>query len=198
MNDGKEVSRTVEARVSRALGSDSKRHLEVKIDTLGEENSIRKVKHAKARKTIRLSKLYSYGCMRPPASAEAQESQPVGGPGFSRVVFCNNSEKHRQKPFKYRDNYVSTTKYNVFTFLPKSLFEQFRRVANLYFLLTAALSLTPVSPFSPASLIAPLVFVVGVSMLKEALEDWKRFRQVICLLSPRMSTGTCCSLSPCL
>ncbi|KAJ0980415.1 hypothetical protein J5N97_008670 [Dioscorea zingiberensis] len=67
--------------------------------------------------------------------------------------------------------------YNFATFLPKALFEQFRRVANLYFLLAAALSLTPLAPFSPITAIAPLVLVVGISMAKEALEDWHRFMQ---------------------
>ena len=73
------------------------------------------------------------------------------------------------------------TKYNLVTFLPKSLFEQFRRVANLYFLFTIVLSITPLSPFSTASLIAPLVFVVGVSMAKEALEDWHQFLAGNCI-----------------
>jgi phospholipid-translocating ATPase len=41
----------------------------------------------------------------------------------------------------------------------------------------AGLSLTAVAPFSPVSMIAPLAFVVGISMLKEALEDWHRFAQ---------------------
>ncbi|KAK9093590.1 hypothetical protein Syun_028501 [Stephania yunnanensis] len=54
---------------------------------------------------------------------------------------------------------------------------QFRRVANLYFLLAAALSLTYWAPFSPESVVAPLVLVVGISMLKEGVEDWHRFMQ---------------------
>ena len=126
---------------------------------------------------IRLSKLYSYACVRPTV-VEGDDLVPLGGPGFSRVVFCNQPGRHKSKPFKYRDNYVSTTKYNVITFLPKALFEQFRRVANLYFLFTAALSLTPLTPFSATSVILPLAFVVGVSMLKEAIEDWRRYLQV--------------------
>ena len=36
---------------------------------------------------------------------------------------------------KYVGNSVSTTKYNIFTFLPKNLFEQFHRIANFYFLI---------------------------------------------------------------
>ncbi|KAL2632432.1 hypothetical protein R1flu_017118 [Riccia fluitans] len=123
---------------------------------------------------LRLSKLYTYAaCVRPGGTSD---EVPVGGPGFSRVVYCNDPEKH-VPPHKYRSNYVSTTKYNLITFFPKALFEQFRRVANLYFLLAAAISLTPVAPYSPASLIAPLVFVVGVSMIKEAVEDSRRFAQ---------------------
>jgi phospholipid-translocating ATPase len=62
-------------------------------------------------------------------------------------------------------------------FFPKALFEQFRRVANIYFLLAACLSASPISPFSALSMIAPLVFVVGLSMAKEALEDSRRFLQ---------------------
>ncbi len=129
---------------------------------------------------MRFSKLYTFGgCFKGTQSLRSSDQeQLLGGKGFSRVVFCNQTERHAVKPYKYRNNYVSTTKYNVLTFLPKALFEQFRRVANLYFLLAAALALTPVSPYSAASLIAPLVFVVGVSMCKEALEDWRRFRQV--------------------
>lgn len=33
-----------------------------------------------------------------------------------------------------QDNHIKTSKYNIFTFLPINLFEQFQRVANAYFL----------------------------------------------------------------
>ncbi|KAF8023103.1 hypothetical protein BT93_F0564 [Corymbia citriodora subsp. variegata] len=129
------------------------------------------------KKKIRWSKLYTFSCFRPPNADPVPIKSLIGGPGFSRVVFCNKPHLHRMKPHKYPSNYVSTTKYNVVTFLPRSLFEQFRRVANLYFLLAAVLSLTSLAPFTPPSLIIPLVFVVGISMLKEAVEDWHRFLQ---------------------
>ncbi|XP_024199378.1 probable phospholipid-transporting ATPase 5 [Rosa chinensis] len=130
------------------------------------------------KRKIRWSKLYSYGCFRPPHTLDSDPGQQLlGQPGFSRVVFCNEPQLHKAKPYKYPKNYVSTTKYNIVTFLPKALFEQFRRVANLYFLLAAVLSLNSFAPFNPISLIAPLVFVVGVSMIKEAVEDWHRFLQ---------------------
>ncbi|KAK9052922.1 hypothetical protein SSX86_029552 [Deinandra increscens subsp. villosa] len=136
-------------------------------------NVERKKKKSKGR--VKWSNLYTFSCFRPPAPASNRLD--FGQPGFTRVVFCNDSGKHKTKPYKYSGNDVTTTKYNVITFLPKSLFEQFRRVANLYFLLVAVLSVTSLAPFSPLSLIAPLVFVVGISMLKEGVEDWHRFIQ---------------------
>ncbi|BBN13471.1 hypothetical protein MPTK1_6g03760 [Marchantia polymorpha subsp. ruderalis] len=133
---------------------------------------------SRGKKRMRFSKLYTYtACVRP-GGGTTDEFPAGGGPEFSIVVFCNTPEKHFQQPaYKYKSNYVSTTKYNLITFLPKALFEQFRRVANLYFLLAGAISLTPVAPYSAASLIAPLLFVVGVSMIKEAVEDSRRFTQ---------------------
>ncbi|KAJ6853826.1 putative phospholipid-transporting ATPase 4 [Iris pallida] len=129
------------------------------------------------RERLRWSKLYSFSCVRPSVLSEPEAPQSLRGPGFSRTVHCNDPRAHRRKPLRYPGNYISTTKYNVLTFLPKAVFEQFRRVANIYFLLAAMLSLTPVAPFSAVSMIAPLAFVVGLSMAKEALEDWRRFMQ---------------------
>ncbi|OMO70467.1 Cation-transporting P-type ATPase [Corchorus capsularis] len=126
---------------------------------------------------VRWSNLYSFSCFRPSTLEPSAAQELIGQPGFSRVVFCNEPHLHRKKPYKYPYNNISTTKYNFLTFLPRALFEQFRRVANFYFLLGAVLSLVSLAPFSRASLIAPLLFVVGISMLKEAVEDWHRFLQ---------------------
>lgn len=150
----------------------------------------------------------------------------------------------------YRTNATSTTKYNVFTFLPKSLFEQYRRVragslrsvcpafcvssahvrllfltlctllagaapltahlphppavtsvqsmhhvshdaknhlnqtslplasqvANVYFTITAGLSLTPYSPVRAWTTFVPLGIVLGTSIIKEGIEDYKRYK----------------------
>lgn len=135
-------------------------------------------------KKIKWSNLYSFSCFMPNTNIDPDvttDEQPlIGQQGFSRVVFCNESQLHKvEKSFKYPSNYISTTKYNLVSYLPKALFEQFRRVANFYFLLAAVLSMTTsVAPVKPISLVAPLVFVVGISMLKEAVEDWYRFLQV--------------------
>jgi phospholipid-translocating ATPase len=83
--------------------------------------------------------------------------------------------------YNYGDNYVRTTKYTVATFLPKSLFEQFRRVANFYFLVVAILSFFPVAPYSAVSNVIPLLVVVSATMAKEFIEDFQRKKQVLFL-----------------
>ncbi|KAL0732595.1 hypothetical protein Bca4012_008804 [Brassica carinata] len=91
-----------------------------------------------------------------------------------RTVFCNDRDANL--PVRFKGNSISTTKYNVFTFLPKGLFEQFRRIANIYFLGISCLSMTPISPVNPITNVAPLTMVLLVSLIKEAFEDWKRFQ----------------------
>jgi len=63
------------------------------------------------------------------------------------------------------------------SFFPVSLYLQFTRVANIYFLVIAILqSLPVVSPLNPFSAIAPLVFVLTISMTREGLEDYFRYK----------------------
>uniref|UniRef100_A0A1D1Z7N5 Phospholipid-transporting ATPase n=2 Tax=Anthurium amnicola TaxID=1678845 RepID=A0A1D1Z7N5_9ARAE len=99
-----------------------------------------------------------------------------------RTIYCNDRDANL--PVKFKGNSISTTKYNVLTFLPKGLFEQFRRVANLYFLMISILSTTPISPVHPITNVVPLSLVLLVSLVKEAFEDWKR------LLNDRVINST--------
>ena len=81
------------------------------------------------------------------------------------------------QPRGFLDNSISTTKYNVLSFIPLNLFEQLRKISNFYFLTVMILSLIPgASPIAPASAVAPLVLVVAVSGAKDAYEDFKRHR----------------------
>ncbi|KAG0484211.1 hypothetical protein HPP92_008290, partial [Vanilla planifolia] len=97
------------------------------------------------RSKIHFRNLFSFDCGK---SSLQDEQSHIGGPGFSRVVFANDPERFEASNLKYDLNYVSTTKYTLATFLPKSLFEQFRRVANFYFLVTGCLAFTPLAPYS--------------------------------------------------
>ncbi|KAG7193218.1 aminophospholipid translocase [Scheffersomyces spartinae] len=77
--------------------------------------------------------------------------------------------------FGYYDNHISTTKYNFATFLPKFLFEQFSKYANLFFLFTSIIQQVPnVSPTNRFTTIGTLMVVLLVSAIKESMEDLKR------------------------
>ncbi|XP_008243138.1 PREDICTED: putative phospholipid-transporting ATPase 9 [Prunus mume] len=128
------------------------------------------------RRKLRFSKIYSFTCGK---SSLRDEHSQIGGPGFSRVVYCNDPDCFDAEIRNYGDNYVSTTKYTLATFLPKSLFEQFRRVANFYFLVTGTLAFTPLAPYTAVSAIIPLIIVIGATMVKESIEDWRRKQQDI-------------------
>ncbi|THZ12039.1 phospholipid-translocating P-type ATPase, partial [Aureobasidium pullulans] len=93
-----------------------------------------------------------------------------------RIIHLNNPPANAAN--KYVDNHVSTSKYNFATFLPKFLFEQFSKYANLFFLFTAVLQQIPgVSPTSRYTTIVPLGIVLLVSAGKEMVEDSRRKSQ---------------------
>eukprot|EP00743_Colponemidia_sp_Colp-15_P004618 GILK01004978.1.p1 GENE.GILK01004978.1~~GILK01004978.1.p1 ORF type:complete len:825 (-),score=177.01 GILK01004978.1:1009-3483(-) len=93
----------------------------------------------------------------------------------SRTIYVNDPEKNL--PSRFPTNFVRTSKYTIVSYIPKSLLIQFRRVANFYFLATAILqSIDIISPLSPFSAITPLCLVLGISMLREGLDDWKRHK----------------------
>ncbi|KAJ3516332.1 hypothetical protein NLJ89_g1185 [Agrocybe chaxingu] len=111
-------------------------------------------------------------------AAPETRGPPPKSPGF------NAKDKSRTIPFsppdklqsRYPANIVRNQKYNAFTFLPIVFYEQFKFFFNLYFLLVA------LSQFVPAlkigfilTYIAPLVFVLCVTMGKEAYDDYQRY-----------------------
>ena len=88
--------------------------------------------------------------------------------------YINNAEKNT-KELLYPNNKISTTKYNILTFLPKGLLFQFARLANVYFVSLAIIQCIPIiSPLGPSTAIAPIVFVFTVSLIREAVEDYQR------------------------
>ncbi|KAI8829565.1 hypothetical protein BJ741DRAFT_712833 [Chytriomyces cf. hyalinus JEL632] len=72
-------------------------------------------------------------------------------------------------------NKVTTSKYTILSFLPKNLFEQFRSIANFYFMSLVVLQAFP--PFMLVSTIltaTPILIIVFATMIKDAVEDWRR------------------------
>lgn len=89
------------------------------------------------------------------------------------IVHMNDPVANAQCEFP--SNYIRTAKYTLWSFLPLGLMFQFTKASNVYFLVNMTFSLIPgVAPVSPATAIAPLVFVLVVALVKELIEDIKR------------------------
>mmetsp|Transcript_5502 Transcript_5502/g.8124 ORF Transcript_5502/g.8124 Transcript_5502/m.8124 type:complete len:1247 (-) Transcript_5502:43-3783(-) len=93
-------------------------------------------------------------------------------PTEDQVIYTNNPKENSKSK-----NVVITAKYNIITFLPKNLIEQFQRVANIYFLIISLLQLTTgLSPTGRYGTAIPLILVMLAQMLKDIYEDIFRRR----------------------
>ncbi|KAJ7638744.1 phospholipid-translocating ATPase [Roridomyces roridus] len=101
-------------------------------------------------------------------------------PGPPRTVYVNKNlppeyldQRGRPKPaYIYPSNQVITSKYTIVTFLPRNLLEQFRRVANIFFLALAILQFFPkFATVSVGVVILPLIIVLAFTAIKDGWED---------------------------
>ncbi|KAM7268507.1 hypothetical protein ACFE04_010673 [Oxalis oulophora] len=89
-------------------------------------------------------------------------------------VYINDASKTNER-LEFAGNSIRTAKYSIITFLPKNLFEQFHRVAYVYFLIIAILNQLPqLAVFGRTASVLPLAFVLAVTAVKDAYEDWRR------------------------
>eukprot|EP00929_Paragymnodinium_shiwhaense_P111733 TRINITY_DN80020_c0_g1_i1.p1 TRINITY_DN80020_c0_g1~~TRINITY_DN80020_c0_g1_i1.p1 ORF type:complete len:1103 (+),score=174.22 TRINITY_DN80020_c0_g1_i1:137-3445(+) len=73
-------------------------------------------------------------------------------------------------------NKIRTTRFTLLTWLPLSLYGQFKRAANIFFLFVSILVLFPWSPTMPYSTAVPFVLVLLWTALKDLYEDFRRKR----------------------
>ncbi|KAM3600345.1 uncharacterized protein V6R79_021779 [Siganus canaliculatus] len=79
--------------------------------------------------------------------------------------------------YNYANNTIKTSKYNIFTFLPLNLFEQFRRLANAYFLFLLILQIIPaISSLPWYTTAVPLAIVLSITSIKDAIDDANRHK----------------------
>ncbi|RWW61276.1 hypothetical protein BHE74_00031673 [Ensete ventricosum] len=109
-------------------------------------------------------------------SERLASSQPELADADARLVFVGDpgrTDPHLQ----LAGNAIRTAKYSPLTFLPRNLFEQFHRVAYIYFLVIAVLNQLPqLAVFGRGASVLPLAFVLLVTAVKDAYEDWRRHR----------------------
>ncbi|KAJ1973052.1 hypothetical protein H4R35_004332, partial [Dimargaris xerosporica] len=122
----------------------------------------------------------------------APETADQDAPGITRVssklegatertVYINlpipddECDEHGRPKTHFTPNKIRTSKYTITTFIPKNLFEQFRRAANVYFLVTAILQLIPVFGIdNPGLAVLPICVVLFITAVKDGYEDYRR------------------------
>jgi phospholipid-translocating ATPase len=84
-------------------------------------------------------------------------------------------DERTKKP--YISNYIRSTRYSAWNFLPRQLVAQFSKLANFYFLCVSILQMIPgLSTTGTYTTIVPLIFFVCLSIGKEGYDDLRRHR----------------------
>uniref|UniRef100_F6TTP6 Phospholipid-transporting ATPase n=1 Tax=Ornithorhynchus anatinus TaxID=9258 RepID=F6TTP6_ORNAN len=97
--------------------------------------------------------------------------------GSGRTVRSNLVPPGRASPGapSVADNRLRTAKYTALSFLPKNLFEQFHRLANVYFVAIALLNLVPaLNAFQPELGLGPLLLILAATAAKDLWQDLGR------------------------
>ena len=79
---------------------------------------------------------------------------------------------------RFPPNVIRNQKYSVFSFVPLVLYAQFQMFFNLFFLGVAVTQFVPVLKVGFLfTYVAPLAFVLTITLLKEAYDDYNRYRR---------------------
>ncbi|KAH6642216.1 hypothetical protein C7974DRAFT_385054 [Boeremia exigua] len=77
----------------------------------------------------------------------------------------------------YVQNWIRSTRYSAWNFVPRQLVAQFSKLANFYFLVISILQMIPdLSTTGRYTTIVPLLFFVTLSIAKEGYDDLRRYR----------------------
>ncbi|XP_044263269.1 probable phospholipid-transporting ATPase IIB isoform X1 [Tribolium madens] len=83
-----------------------------------------------------------------------------------------------QTPGQFPANAIRNQKYNIITFLPLVLYQQFKFFLNLYFLIMATSQFVPDIRISYLyTYWIPLCFVLTVTICREAIDDLRRYKR---------------------
>ena len=128
-----------------------------------------------------------------PDDAEGEEEEH--DPASSRTISVGTTQSTRFPP-----NAVSNAKYTPWSFLPRTLYNEFSFFFNMYFLLVALSQVVPALQIGYLSTyIVPLVFVLSITLGKEAFDDISRRKRdseansegytVLCFDTPGLADG---------
>ncbi|KAI9345739.1 hypothetical protein BD770DRAFT_370616 [Pilaira anomala] len=119
---------------------------------------------------------YSLSSLNSKVVETEKKSTTAAAPASASVtatVVANIREIPILQPTKFLGNQVSTAKYNPFSFLPKFLYVEFSKSANLFFLFISGIQQIPnISPTSRYTTLIPLIIVLLITAIKEIIEDY--------------------------
>ncbi|KAH8177348.1 haloacid dehalogenase-like hydrolase domain-containing protein [Sarocladium implicatum] len=158
------------------LGDDSSRsrwsdgHGEDGQPLLGDTEPSRRRERLSSFSSIRMPSFMSGGKGQGSDDADEQEEDD---PSASRAVPVGSNPSTR-----YPSNMISNAKYTALTFLPITLYNEFSFFFNMYFLLVALSQAIPALRIGYLmTYVAPLAFVLCITMGKEAWDDIERRRR---------------------
>ena len=118
-----------------------------------------------------------YSLERPVQGQSSCSKDRLGRKRRTVVSSLTEDEELTEILKSYSSNKVTTTKYSFLSFIPKNLFEQLHRFANIYFIFLAALNFVPVvNAFQPEISIIPILLVLAVTAVKDLWEDYRKHK----------------------
>ncbi|TKX21449.1 phospholipid-transporting ATPase DNF1 [Elsinoe australis] len=136
------------------------------------EGILRRLSHRKAHG-------HEKGGPEQPQDAQPEDAQ--GPPGSGRRLFFNvplppSMRDEDGRPLAtYPRNKIRTAKYTPISFIPKNLWFQFQNVANIYFLFIIIIGFFSIfGVTNPALSAVPLIIIIVITAIKDAIEDWRR------------------------
>jgi phospholipid-translocating ATPase len=101
------------------------------------------------------------------------EPEDEHDPSSNRIIAVG-----QRQPTRFPPNAISNAKYTPLSFVPRTLYNEFKFFLNMYFLLVALSQIIPALRIGYlTTYIAPLAFVLAVTLGKEALDDIGRRRR---------------------
>ncbi|KAK5114682.1 hypothetical protein LTR62_002255 [Meristemomyces frigidus] len=103
------------------------------------------------------------------------ESQP-GRTIYFNVPLPEYAKDAEGRPLQqYKGNKIRTAKYTPLSFIPKNLWFQFHNIANVFFLAIIILNFFSIfGATNPGLSAVPLIVIVVITAVKDAIEDWRR------------------------
>ncbi|PMD54710.1 P-type ATPase-like protein [Hyaloscypha bicolor E] len=121
------------------------------------------------------------GIQEEPNEDEEEKPSDTGDGQGPRKVYFNiplppDAVDEQGHPIaQYRRNKIRTAKYTPISFVPKNIWYQFHNIANVYFLFLIILAFFSIFGASNPGLNAvPLIVIVFITAVKDAIEDYRR------------------------